>query len=140
VSSSLSSAYKIFRRNQLYSTNTSCAAVECDFQELGVLEPTYTAVYVESLQELQYPCSELVDSTRRESERGRPEKWLKSVSKGSQTKCLFPKPRSPKKHDQIPKTHHPFIGSARKPKFCLALRRKSSSNQIQTCRIPRISI
>ena len=129
MSSSLSSGYKFFRRNQLYSTNASAAAVECDSQELGVLEPTYTAV-------LWNPYRELVDDTGRESERGRLEKWPKSVSKGSQTKSSPPKPRSPKKHDQVLKTHHSFIGSARKPKFCLALRCKSSSTKYTRAEFP----
>lgn len=68
----------------------------------------YSNLHVESLQGLQYPCSELVDDTGRESGRGRLDKWPKSVSKGSQTKSSLPKPRSLKtrSNSQDPSSLH----------------------------------
>lgn len=87
----------------------STAAVECDSQELGVLEPTYTAVYVESLQGLQDPCNESVDGTGRESERGRSEKWPKSVLKSSDKEFT---PQASKSKKKRIKFSRPIIPSS----------------------------
>ena len=83
----------------------SAAAVECDSQELGVLEPTYTAVLWNPYRDSKI----LVVNRLMESESGRPEKWLKSVPKSSQTKSSPPKPRRLKKlrsNSQDPSSLH----------------------------------